>query len=185
MSRQPQPHRLVSQATMHLQAQGFRASTDEDWAGGFRGVGVQLEGGHRVSLSPPQEGSHVWGARIERHPDDPHHEQDGLRLGAPPEGGRLPHAQPRPGGRTRAFGDDYHHTTFVAHPRDVPDRVREMLEHPQVRTALAHDARRQRAGLPTDFTEPTAPHDVSSLFNDRRQVPPSVGRYRNRKLRGK
>lgn len=141
-------HRLAAQAAKHLRQNGFSGSRDEDWAGGHRGVQVPLEGGHTLELGPPQEGDPNWQARIVRPYDDPHYEQEGLKLGAP-NGPRLPHAQPTSsrylGVASMGHGDDHYNTAFLAHPRDVPARVTELLGHPQVVNALKADHAKMRA----------------------------------------
>lgn len=119
-------------------------AVDEDWAGGFRGIAVPLETGHRLEIAAPLPGEwDHWSARVVRHYDDPGYEQEGLRLGEP-KGQRVSSS----GNAARTWKvphDDTHDSVFSAHPRELPAKVSEFLAHPQVRKAITDDIAKQRA----------------------------------------
>lgn len=146
MSVEDAYYRNTARGARELQKAGHRGAVDESWAGGFRGIAVPLESGHRVEIAAPSPGEwEHWSARVVRHPDDPGYEQDGLHLGEP-KGNRVTSSgQPRADVPWLKPTDDTHNASFSAHPRDLPAKVHEFLGHPQVREALRADTAKIKA----------------------------------------
>lgn len=151
MSRSDPYHRNNAKAAVELQSAGHRSVHTEGWGGGTEGVVLPLETGHRLEIGQhPDARDGSWNMRIVRHPDDPHYEQDGLKLGET--------AGPRvPSRSTKPVYDDHYSSTVVAHPRELPQHVDAFLQHPQVQNALKVDVAKMR-------TERKAPGPLGPQF---------------------
>lgn len=133
-------YRNNAKAAVELHSAGHRSARTEDWAGGTEGVVVPLETGHQVEIGQsPDHRDGTWNMRVLRHPDDPGYSQDGIKLGDPGRGARIPSRSKEP------VYDDHYSSTVVAHPRELPGHVAAFVNHPQVRKAIGDDMAKMKA----------------------------------------
>lgn len=127
-------------AAAHLQMAGFTGARAESWGGGTEGIVVPHPDSphHNIEIGQhPDYRNAGWQFRVTRDPEDPGYQQEGIPLGRT-QMKRLV----SPGPEKKQDRDDEYNSTVHAHPRQLPEKLKDFVEHPQVRNAVKADVER-------------------------------------------
>lgn len=115
--------RRNDQTVEHLTKAGFHGTNEESLAGGYYGVDVPLESGYHVHLAQDSDQQGEWAAGVSHEGEN--YKTFGEMID---ETGKHHDGQPM-----------YDMDVGIAHPREMPDKVGELLRGPAMKRMQAYN----------------------------------------------